>query len=144
MESILFNWIYIHVEDFVANDQNITKVLAFPPQTTCLHFPTQGTSRPSIIDIKSSPRYHQSQTISSNGPTIHLLCFQLIITMNIKDVHHITITDLNSHFEKTETTSQGNPVHSQISQISSVAYYFLLRCHQGDEGSQSLEDHIGS
>ena len=50
----------------------------------------------------------------------------------------------NSHFEKTETTSQGNPVHSQISQISSVAYNFLLRCHQGDEGSQSLEDHIGS
>ena len=50
----------------------------------------------------------------------------------------------NSHFEKNETTSQGNPVHSQISQISTVAYNFLLRCHQGDEGSQSLEDHIGS
>ena len=70
------------------------------PQTTCLHMLTQGTSRPSIIDIKSSPRYHQSQTISSNGPTIHLLCFQLIITMNIKDVHHITITDLQQSFRK--------------------------------------------
>ena len=133
-----------HVGDFVANDQNITKSPGISPQTTCLHFPTQGTSRPSIIDIKSSPRHHQSQTICSNGPTIHLLCFQLIITMNIKDVHHITITDLNSHFEETETTSQGNPVHSQFSQISSMAYNFLLRCHQGDEGSQSLEDHIGS
>ena len=50
----------------------------------------------------------------------------------------------NSHFEKTETTSVGNPKHSQISGISSMAYNFLFRCHQGDEGSQSLEDHIGS
>ena len=50
----------------------------------------------------------------------------------------------NSHFEKNETTPEGNPKRSQISQISSVAYNFLLRCHQGDEGSQSLEDHIGS
>ena len=32
----------------------------------------------------------------------------------------------------------------KISRISSMAYNFLLRCHQGDEGSQSLEDHIGS